>query len=230
DGLETWLIQNGYQIPVGASELLQPYVPMGTRIDPFQGRAFVSLVAFLFRDTRVLGVPIPFHRTFEEVNLRFYVVPDMDPTRRAVTFIKEIGPRAVIPLVANTFFGENYVACPMAHSNQRLDHSYSWDDGGMHRVSAQLEGPLTLPSEGSVEEFITEHYWGYSQGPRHTLEYQVEHPQWKCCNVEEYEIAVDFEATYGEPFAALNDATPHSVQYAAGSEVTVSFPKRLPMS
>ena len=35
--------------------------------------AYVSLVGFRFLNTRVLGVSIPFHRDFDEVNLRFYV-------------------------------------------------------------------------------------------------------------------------------------------------------------
>ena len=39
----------------------------------YEGRCYVSLVGFLFQDTRLKSVPIPFHRTFEEVNLRFYV-------------------------------------------------------------------------------------------------------------------------------------------------------------
>jgi uncharacterized protein YqjF (DUF2071 family) len=33
----------------------------------------VSLVGFLFQNTRLRSIPIPFHRIFEEVNLRFYV-------------------------------------------------------------------------------------------------------------------------------------------------------------
>ena len=53
--------------------LLEPLVPAGTELDTWGGRPLVSLVGFLFADTRLLGVPIPFHRTFEEVNLRFYV-------------------------------------------------------------------------------------------------------------------------------------------------------------
>ncbi len=54
-------------------ELLQPLVPRGTDLDTWQGRTYVSVVGFLFLRTRVLGIPVPFHRNFEEVNLRFYV-------------------------------------------------------------------------------------------------------------------------------------------------------------
>ncbi len=53
--------------------VLAPFVPVGTELDLFEGRAVVSLVGFLFLKARVTGIPIPFHRNFEEVNLRFYV-------------------------------------------------------------------------------------------------------------------------------------------------------------
>jgi hypothetical protein len=55
------------------SSALTGRVPGGTELDTWRGRTYLSLVGFLFLDTRVLGVPIPFHRDFEEVNLRFYV-------------------------------------------------------------------------------------------------------------------------------------------------------------
>ena len=53
--------------------LIKRLIPAGTEIDYENGETFVSVVGFLFLDTRLLGVPIPLHRDFEEVNLRFYV-------------------------------------------------------------------------------------------------------------------------------------------------------------
>ena len=102
------------------ADLLEPFVPKGTRLDPFDGKAFVSLVAFLFDKTRVLGIPIPGYRRFEEVNLRFYVTPEKDTSIRAVTFIKEIVPKRIIPLVANNLFDENYVTLPMDHGGDEV--------------------------------------------------------------------------------------------------------------
>jgi len=53
--------------------IIAPLVPPGAELDYENGETFVSVVGFLFLDTRLLGLPIPFHRDFEEVNLRFYV-------------------------------------------------------------------------------------------------------------------------------------------------------------
>src|SRR4026208_556537 len=74
--------------------VLSPLVPAGTELDEWQGRTFASLVGFLFLDTRVFGLAVPFHRNFEEVNLRFYVRRmASDGLRRGVVFVKEIVPR-----------------------------------------------------------------------------------------------------------------------------------------
>jgi uncharacterized protein YqjF (DUF2071 family) len=48
--------------------ILLPHVPRGTELDEWQGKTFVSMVGFHFLNTRVLGVPLPFHRNFAEIN------------------------------------------------------------------------------------------------------------------------------------------------------------------
>src|SRR6185437_11165669 len=81
--------------------LLAPYLPAGTTLDLWRGDAFISVVGLLFDDTRVLHVPIPFHITFPEVNLRCYVRREVGgETRRGVVFIRELVPRAAIAFVA----------------------------------------------------------------------------------------------------------------------------------
>ena len=215
--------------------LLEPLVPAKTRLDFFQGQCFVSLVGFLFDQTRVLGIPIPFHRRFEEVNLRFYVVPQRDTSLRAVTFVREIVPKRAIAVIANTLFEENYVATSMSHRFEpaEMDSSplqrveYRWGERLEHRIAAQIDRPLELPSGGSLGEFITEHYWGYSKGRTRTREYRVEHPQWISCQVDQYQIDVDFASVYGKEFGFLKEVQPASVLYALGSGVSVSFPGTL---
>lgn len=215
--------------------LLEPFRPAKTKIDLFEGFCFVSLVAFLFDQTRVLGLPIPMHQRFEEVNLRFYVVPDRDPSLRAVTFIREIVPRRAIPWIANSLFNENYISTPMSHRFEPADPhengvrlaEYSWGKNLEHRLSARIENSLGQPAAGSLSEFITEHYWGYAKSPTRTLEYRVEHPQWNSCLVDDYQIDVDFEKVYGKEFGFMNHFRPASFIYALGSPVTVSFPARL---
>ena len=62
-----WLAMLNYEIEPA---ILEPLVPRGTELDFWEDRTFVSVVGFMFLDTRLLGWPIPLHRNFEEVNLR----------------------------------------------------------------------------------------------------------------------------------------------------------------
>lgn len=216
------LLFANYAVP---PEILQPFVPAGTSLDAHEGETYVSLVAFLFDKTRIFGLPIPGHVCFEEVNLRFYVKPNHNPAIRAVTFIKEIVPLASIPLVANTFFGENYEDWPMDHAIQPPHYRYSWGPEREWSFDAEVTQPLCIPAPGSLEEFITEHYWGYARSPKGTTEYQVQHPQWPCVKTEQFEINLDFAACYGPEFALLNTLKPVNTLYADGSKVTVSRPR-----
>jgi hypothetical protein len=101
--------------------LVTPFVPAETEIDFENGETFLSVVGFLFLDTRLLGLPIPLHRDFEEVNLRFYVRrKSADTWRRGVVFVRELVPRRAIAMVARAFYGENYTAVPMKHEIEHL--------------------------------------------------------------------------------------------------------------
>ncbi len=209
-------------------KLLLSLVPVGTELDSWQGRTFVSLVAFRFLNTRVAGLPIPFHRNFDEVNLRFYVRrADGAQVKRGVVFIKEIVPRRAIAWVARTFYNENYVALPMDH---RIDigegtvaAEYWWKFSELgNRIALKASGSPVLPAAGSQEEFITEHYWGYArQRDGGTMEYQVEHSRWRVWNACDFRVEADFKTLYGPQLGELLKQRPASAFLAEGSPVTV---------
>jgi hypothetical protein len=103
------------------SAVLNPLVPGGTELDHWQGRSLVSIVGFLFLNTRICDIPIPFHRNFEELNLRFYVRrQEARDLRRGVVFVKEIVPRFAIAMVARILYNENYIARPMRQVEQAV--------------------------------------------------------------------------------------------------------------
>ena len=204
--------------------LLAPLVPAGTQLDPWAGGTLVSLVGFRFEDTRLAGVPIPFHRAFDEVNLRFYVRRETEgELRRGVVFVKEIVPRFAIAKVARTLYGEPYECWQMSHDRTGGHVEYGWNKGNCrNRISVKRGESLGVPAEGSHGEFIIEHYWGYTKrGPSRTDEYKVEHPKWELFKAEDARIDVDFTCTYGPDFAFLNDQPPYSVLLARGSEISV---------
>ena len=178
----------------------------------------------MFLDTRVLGMPIPFHINFEEVNLRFYNKREVDgETRRAVCFVKEIVPRFAIAAVARILYDEPYEAWSMEHARTEKEVSYSWQRGECRNyLHVEIGQSLGVPDADSHGEFIIEHYWGYTKrGRDRTDEYKVTHPKWELFDVENAMIEVDFGKTYGEKFAFLNEQKPYSVLLAKGSEISV---------
>ena len=209
-------------------ELLQKYLPYKTEIDTWQDTCYVSLVGFMFLNTKLRGFRIPFHSDFEEVNLRFYVrYKEQDEWKRGVVFIKEIVPKIALTFVANTVYKEKYETMKMKHSwltvNDSLNIGYEWrknNDWNSFKVKAKVQDQEI--QNGSEEEFITEHFWGYTHVNKNkTSEYGVEHPRWKVYPVEDYSINVDFGNVYGSDFKFLLNQKPTSVFLAEGSEIVV---------
>jgi uncharacterized protein YqjF (DUF2071 family) len=212
------------------ASLLLPFVPAGTELDLWNGKVFVSLVGFRFLKTRLLGVlPFPGHSNFDEVNLRFYVRRQAgNEVRRGVVFIREMVPRWTIAFVARTFYNENYVALPMTHEIRSVDEGrlsvvYRWrSENRWSGISLETEGTPVVPVEGSVEQFITEHYWGYAAQPdRGCVEYRVIHPSWRVWQVRQSAFEGDADNVYGKEIAAVLQGKPHSTFLAEGSAVTV---------
>jgi len=214
--------------------VLSDYVPYGTELDIWNGTCYVSLVGFMFVNTRVMGIPIPHHRNFEEVNLRFYVKrKENGEWKRGVVFIKELVPRRAITFIANTIYKEHYQTVSMNHEWLQQADTLSVKYGWKHKGSAQCihikatANPVAI-EEGSEEEFITEHYWGYTKvSPTNTYAYEVKHPTWDCYKVEDYSIEIDYAEVYGEDFEVLNKLQPSSVMLAEGSVISVENKKRI---
>lgn len=224
-----------YRVP---PTLLAPHVPPGTELDSHNGVTYVSLVGFLFDDTRVMGLKIPFHVQFEEVNLRFYVRRTLgSEVRRGVVFIKEIVPRPAIAVVARLTYNEPYATRRMEHhiaprgAKDPLHVSYSWAlrlGGWAHLTIATTDAIPQPIAPGSEEEFITEHYWGYTrQRDGGTIEYRVEHPGWRVWQSERATLTGNVKELYGPAFAGILTRPPDSAFLAEGSAVTVFRPTRI---
>ena len=210
--------------------VLIPYLPRGVELDSFEGKFYVSLVGFMFNKTRIFKVPIPYLGSFEEINLRFYVVRKQEEkTKRGVVFINETVPYAPVAWMANYLYKEHYTAVKTKHSWELTDSlkriDYSWKKSNKWnniRVNAQSQG--SAMKAGSVEAFIFEHYFGYTRvNQNKTLEYRINHPSWKINQVIDHSIDCDFEKMYGSDFAFLNEQQPDNVILAEGSDVSVKW-------
>jgi len=220
------LVMLNYEVD---ASLLARYVPGGAEPDYWQQKTYVSLVGFLFQNTCVRDCPIPFHRHFEEVNLRLYV---RRGDHRGVVFIREIVPRRAVAWIANALYGENYVYRPMRHRIDANSFEYSWRDGGQwNRIIAEKLGPSQPLISGLHEEFITEHFWGYTRrSPDLTSEYRVDHSSWRVqtSGAARFEGAV--AEVYPRDFAFIGERPPDTAFVADGSPIAVFPAQRLPFS
>jgi uncharacterized protein YqjF (DUF2071 family) len=211
-------------------EVLKPHLPVGLRLDLWQGQALVSLVGFQFRRTRILGIRIPFWGTFPEVNLRFYVTRNAtDGERRGVVFVREIVPHGIVAWIARNLYNENYDAMPMSEQVVTGSAEYAWrPEERTHRLRVTASGLPRLPDDESLDTWIVDHHWGYSRGRDGvTIEYEVDRLPWRTYPVGDFEVDVDATAMYGAEFAKALGQRPISVVLAEGSKVSVSFGRRL---
>jgi uncharacterized protein YqjF (DUF2071 family) len=214
---------------------LAEYVPPGTTLDSFEGKTYLSLVGFCFSKTRLWGkIAVPFHAEFEEVNLRFYVRRKVGgEERRGVCFIAEIVPKRAIAWTARLVYGENYRRFPMEHrvaqNGLGKTAEYRWRVGDRScRLFVHAGDEPGYPHEGSLEQFITEHYWGYSkQRLGGSLEYRVTHVPWRVAVAASSRFEGDAKTTYRAAFAEILRGKPDSAFLAEGSSVEVFAGERI---
>jgi uncharacterized protein len=217
------LVMMNFVVP---EQVLKPYLPNGVELDAFEGKCYVSFVAFHFLNTKVKGIGIPFHTDFEEINLRFYVrYPSAEGIKRGVVFISELVPKPMIAWIAKLIYQEKYsyskIKSKIEQTKQRY-LTFEWGNDLQHELKVETALQVQSILKGSKEEFIFEHYWGYtSLSSFKTGEYRVEHPRWNIYPVRNFSYKIDFEKLYGNDFSFLNEMQPDSLFVAEGSEVSV---------
>ena len=212
-------------------QILIPFLPKGVELDLFEGKCFISLVGFMFKNTKLFTIPIPFFGNFEEINLRFYVkrTEEDNTIKRGVVFINETIPYPIVAWVANKLYNENYTVVPTKHTINTLSNfkniTFKWlVDKNWNSIFVKAENAAATMTENSLEKLIYEHYYGYTKiNEYQTEEYKLQHPSWKTHEVIDYRINCDFEKMYGKYFSVLDNTKPTAVFIAEGSEVAIEW-------
>jgi uncharacterized protein len=213
-----------------ASDILKPYLPKGVTLDLYNKKAYVSLVGFMFKNTRLFNIPMPRLGTFEEINLRFYVTrKEGDVMKRGVVFINETIPYKAVAWVANKLYKEHYTAVPTRHSwhitNETKDINYQWKiNNEWNNIQVRALNKSDSIIKESFEEYIFEHYFGYTKiNENVTEEYKIAHPGWKINKVITKAVNCNFNEMYGKEFGFLSNIEPENVFIAEGSSVEVEW-------
>jgi uncharacterized protein YqjF (DUF2071 family) len=221
------IVMANYIVP---QNLLLPYLPKGIEVDMFENNAYISLVGFMFKNTKLFNVPIPHFGTFEEINLRFYVKrKNGNEYKRGVVFTNETVPFKIVAYIANKLYHESYSTVDTQHcweyTSELKKIEYQWQvNKKWNRIYVEAKNKANTIVTGSLEEFIYEHYYGYAKINEHeTEEYKIYHPSWKINSVLHSAISCDFKTMYGNEFEYLNQLQPQSVFIAEGSGVAVNW-------
>ncbi len=188
--------------------MLKPRLPVGTELDSYHGDTYMSLVAFHWQNTRVLGLPIPFHRNFEELNLRFYARRNTDTGwKRGVVFVKELVPRRAVAAIARWVYSEPFAFARMHHTiedsgDTRRSTFSAISATGSLSCTTVAPIPAAVPDEDSLERLLTDHQWGWTQRRGNCFEYEVQHPPWRVSHATSSSLTGDLAAIYGSELAA----------------------------
>jgi len=220
---------------------LRGLVPVGTDLDTFDdGRAPLSVVGLQFAENRLFGLPIPFARCYDQINLRFYVRRKLggDEWRRGTVCVRELVPVSSLLSAGHLLYGEAYQRLPVTSRVRPPDVAsgrpgravYRWrTDRHIHRMAVDFSGEPQLPAPGSREEFLVERHWGYlSRHADLTREYRIDHPPWRIWSVAEARMTTEVALLFGDRFARALSTNPVSVLVAEGSRMEVHRPVTLP--
>lgn len=212
-------------------QILEPFVPPPLELDFWQGKTYLSLVGFMFESSRLFGIRIPFHQSFPEVNLRFYVLRrTAGGQRRGVVFLREIAARRCVGLIARRFYHESYLTLPVRHeieiatqSGEPSRFDYSWRfKRRWNKLRIGTAGEPIQPARGSLDEFIVDHDWAYTRERNgRCREYFVERPPWPVRRAINFKLDCDAPALYGPALGAALESPAASAFVAEGSSVAV---------
>jgi len=221
------IIMANYKVP---KEVLLPYLPNGLTLDLYKDEAYVSLVGFRFTNTKLFSIPIPYFGDFEEINLRFYVIREINgEKRRGVVFINETVPYKIVAILANLLYHEKYLTTATKHdwlmSPDKKSITYDWKlKNTWYSIKVKAENKEVPIEAESFEAFIFEHYYGYTKiDENRSEEYRIYHPKWKINRVKDYTINCDFEKMYGSDFKFLNQHHAQSIFLAVGSSIRIDW-------
>ena len=218
------------------TDIIARLAPPGTEPDLHNGQSYISIVGFRFENVRLFGIPIPGHTNFPEINLRYYVrrtVSQRTPPRRRLRPRDRPPPRRrdrrQPPLQRKLRNATNAQRpstspAPQLSPNDTRSNTPGASEAPVanHDRAAHVAAPLALPAPGSLEEFIIEHYWGYTHGRAgQTGEYQVAHVPWRIAAADNVTWDCDIAANYNPPLAEFLATPPTSAFIAEGSAIQV---------
>lgn len=160
-------------------EALQHYLPENLPLDTFEGKAYVSLVAFTMQKIRPRQLPaVAYISDFHEINLRTYI--DMDG-KKGVYFLSMEAEKSLSVWVAKSMSGLPYEKALMFRNEKSYTSKNSKRD---FELDAVFEIKETLATKTDLDRWLTERYSLYLDEKNSLYRYEVHHQEWEIKHVE----------------------------------------------
>jgi uncharacterized protein YqjF (DUF2071 family) len=188
---------------------LERWVPDGLEIDTYEGRPWVSIVAFTMEKIRPKYLPsIAMISNFDEVNIR--------------TYVRSGGKRGVYFL---SIEGGKWLSCKIAKGLSQLPYRYSTIKRSENRykcTNASFKDNLDISykvghlkgEKSGLDRWLTERYVLFQDSYKQINSYEIHHVEWPIYDLDIEGLKVDYKR-----FSPMLLETPTKVQYSSGVQV-----------
>jgi uncharacterized protein len=200
--------------------VLRPLVPGALRLDAFEGRFFVGVVAFRMQRVRPYHwlPPLPTARDFGEINLRTYV--HLDGGEPGVFFFSLDASSSLAVWAARTLWDLPYFRSDVTtrYGDREVEYALRRHASTLEfRASARLGEALPASTPDSLEYFLCERYQFYVQAGRSLRRARVHHRPYELFEVTQSAVDSTLLTAAGLPSAGTRTAD----FYSPGVDVDV---------
>jgi len=209
-----------------AIDQLRSVVPGFLELDLFANQAWLSVTPFKVADFSPRGIPpLPVVSSFDEINVRTYVVHDGMP---GVYFFSLDANSAMAVGGASTLFHLPYFLADIHADDRRSRLSFRSrrrrGDGAEFDAQYSPAGAIFRPKVGSLDYFLTERYCLYTHdSSANAYRVHIHHVPWE---LQPAEAQISLNTMVNAAGLRLPSMAP-LLHYARGLDVLIWFPEML---
>jgi len=188
---------------------LQKLVPKELEIDLFEGKPWVSVVAFTMEKIRPKNLPyFPPISNFDEINIRTYI---KSGNKTGVYFLSIEGGKVISCKIAKGISELPYRYSKINRTaNQYISKNSMFND----ELNIEYTVGKEISSKTSLDKWLTERYALFQDSEKSINEFEIHHLEWPVSNIDIHKLELSYQR-----FATLLQNKPNKVQYSKGVKV-----------
>lgn len=190
-------------------EVLKNFIPKELEIDVFEGKPWVSVVAFTMEKIRPNGLP-PFSpiSNFDEINIRTYVKSN---NKTGVYFLSIEGGKKLSCAIAKKMSELPYRFSQMKRAKNQYE---SFNNEFKDRLKIEFEIGEEKKQKTALDRWLTERYALFQDTEKCINEFEIHHIEWPVNEITLDILDIDYPR-----FGQLIKGSPHIIHYSKGVQV-----------